>query len=375
LTRTALIVGAGIGGLSAAIALRQAGWNIRVFERAASPRELGFGLALAPNAMAALQDLGVADVVSARGFIPRRGEFRRPDGAVLKRMALPPHVIGGPLYVALRPALHGALLEAVTSEAITLNAHATGFDQDNGVARLHFADGSTVEGDLVVGADGIDSAIRRALHPTEPPPRPCGIVAIRGATHGAIDRLDGVDAVAYMGRGIESMFIRAGETGIYWFVSLNRDLVPAGVTDPSAIVKFVSPLFDQTFRAITDAAADLRFDDLADRDPLPSWGQGRVTLLGDAAHPMLPQTGQGAAQAIIDGVTLGRALAGGASVESGLREYEAARRNFTASWVHRGRRTARLMRTTNPALCWIRETVLRAIPVKPLVWFYLGKRQ
>jgi 2-polyprenyl-6-methoxyphenol hydroxylase-like FAD-dependent oxidoreductase len=89
LTRVALIVGAGIGGLSAAIALRQAGWNIRVFERAASPRELGFGLALAPNAMAALQDLGVADVVSARGFIPRRGEFRRPDGTVLKLLRDP----------------------------------------------------------------------------------------------------------------------------------------------------------------------------------------------------------------------------------------------------------------------------------------------
>ena len=88
--RTALIVGAGIGGLSAAIALRQAGWDIHIFERAASPRELGFGLGLAPNAIAALRELGVADVVLARGFAPTRGGVRRMDGTVLKRAEVPP---------------------------------------------------------------------------------------------------------------------------------------------------------------------------------------------------------------------------------------------------------------------------------------------
>jgi 2-polyprenyl-6-methoxyphenol hydroxylase-like FAD-dependent oxidoreductase len=373
--RTALVVGAGIGGLSAAIALRQAGWNIRVFERAESPRELGFGLALAPNAMAALHELGVADVVSARAFMPRRGEFRRPDGTILKRIALPPHVVGGPLYIALRPALHGALLEAVTPEAITLNARAIGFDHRASGVTLRLADGSSVDGDLLVGADGIDSAVRRTLHPEESPPRPAGVIAVRGATHDAIDRLSALDAIAYLGRGIESMVLRASATGIYWFFSLARELVPAGVTNPSEILRSIAPSFDDTFRAITFAASDLRADEVADRDPLPSWGQGTVTLLGDAAHPMLPHTGQGAAQAIIDAVSLGQALKTATSIESALRSYETDRRPKTAAWVKKGRRTASLMRSTNPVLNVMREVVIRTIPVKPLTWFYLGKRQ
>ena len=115
MTRTALIVGAGIGGLSAAIALRKAGWHVRVFERASSVRELGFALLVAPNAMAALRELGVADVVLERGIAPARGEARRMDGTVLKRVDYPPpEVMGGPTIVALRPALHGALLRAVS---------------------------------------------------------------------------------------------------------------------------------------------------------------------------------------------------------------------------------------------------------------------
>lgn len=119
--RTALIVGAGIGGLSAAISLRKAGWNVRVFERAASVRELGFALLVAPNAMAALRELGVADVVLARGVVPTRGEARRMDGTVLKRADFPPpEVMGGPTVVALRPAVHGALLEAVGEDTVEL---------------------------------------------------------------------------------------------------------------------------------------------------------------------------------------------------------------------------------------------------------------
>ena len=120
MTRTALIVGAGIGGLSAGIALRQAGWRVRVFERAPSPRELGFGLGLAPNAIAALRALGVADAGAGPRLRAAPRRVRRMDGTVLKRAALPPDALGGPLFMALRPALHGALLDAVGPEALAL---------------------------------------------------------------------------------------------------------------------------------------------------------------------------------------------------------------------------------------------------------------
>jgi len=367
-TRTALVVGAGIGGLSAGIALRQAGWRVRIFERAASLRELGFGLLVAPNATAALRDLGVADVVLARGFAPTRGEVRRLDGTVLKRAEFPPPAaLGGPTVVALRPALHGALLEAVGMDAVTLSSEATGFAVAGHRVMLHMAGGGVAEGDLLVGADGAASVVRRTLHPSEPPPRSSGIVAVRGAVHGAVHLLGDLSGIYYLGPGVESFLVRASDTGIYWALSLARELVPPGMRDPAAILAHMSPRLDATFRAVTSGTEDLRYDELLDRDPIPFWGKQVVTLLGDAAHPVLPHTGQGAAQAMVDAVTLGRALNRGADVERALRSYEQERRQKTATVLAQGRRTARVMRTRNPVACYIREVAVRLIPIKPLV--------
>jgi 2-polyprenyl-6-methoxyphenol hydroxylase-like FAD-dependent oxidoreductase len=371
LTRLALIVGAGIGGLSAGLALRRAGWNICIFERAPSPRELGFGLGVAPNAIAALRTLGVAEVVLARGFEPRRAEVRRPDGSVLKQAELPPEALGGPMIVTLRPALHGALLEAVGMDAITLESEVTGFTVTGTRVSLEMANGELAQGDALIGADGVGSIVRRALHPAEAPPRSSGIVAVRGAVHGALHHLGDLHAVYYLGRGVESMLVRASDTGIYWFLSMARALVPAGMQEPRAILTLLSPRFDSTFRAVTSATEDLRYDELVDRDPIPFWGREVVTLLGDAAHPLLPHTGQGAAQAIVDAVTLGDALAGDVDVARALRAYERERLTSTATLLRQGRRTARIMGTMNPLACYLREAVVRMIPVKPFAKFYV----
>ena len=371
MSRTALIVGAGIGGLSAGLALRQAGWTIRIFERGASPRELGFGLGLAPNAIAALRTLGVGDVVLSRGFEPRRAQLRRLDGTVLKRAELPPEALGGPMIVTLRPALHGALLEAVGMEAITLESEVTGFTVTDARVTMQTANGEVAEGDVLIGADGVSSVVRRALHPAEGPPRSSGIVAVRGAVHGALRHLGDLDAVYYLGRGVESMLVRASDTGIYWFLSMARALVPRGMEDPRAILALMSPRFDATFRAVTSATSDLRYDELIDRDPIPFWGRGVVTLLGDAAHPVLPHTGQGAAQAIVDAVALGEVLTGDVNAEQALRAYERERLAKTATLLKQGRRTARIMGTMNPLACSLREIVVRMIPVKPFAKFYV----
>ena len=383
MSRKALIVGAGIGGLSAGIALRQAGWDVHIFERSASLRELGFGVGLAPNAMAALGELGVADEVLARSCEPTRAEGRRPSGKVLKRVTLPRGILGGPFVVAMRPTLYGALLDAVGIDTVTANSEASGFTMSGSGVTLHLANGSSVEGDLLVGADGVRSVIRRQLHPSEPPPRPSRIISVRGAVEGAVDLLGERDAIYYLGRGIESAFIRASATGIYWFLAVAEELVPTeirqtadatrGVAEAAAhVLKHLSPEFDDTFRAITSATSERRYDGvLLDRDPLPSWGAGRVTLLGDAAHPMLPHTGQGAAQAIVDAVTLGKMCTTDADVERTLRTFEAERQPKTAALVGQGRRTARFMRIRNPIACYAREVALRVFPVKPIMKFYV----
>ncbi|MEQ1756982.1 MAG: NAD(P)/FAD-dependent oxidoreductase [Vicinamibacterales bacterium] len=368
MTRTALIVGAGIGGLSAGIALRRAGWTIRIFEQAPSARELGFGLLLAPNAIAALRELGIADVVLARGFAPTRGEVRRMDGTVLKRAEFPPpDAMGGPTVVALRPALHGALLEAVGMDSIALDAEATGFSVEANRITLQLANGDRADGDLLVGADGFGSVVRRALHPSEPPPRSSSIIAVRGGVHGVVGHLGGASGIYYLDRGVEAFLVRASETGIYWALSLARELVPPGVRDPAAILAHMSPRFDEAFRAVTSATTDMRCDELFDRDPIPFWSKGAVTLLGDAAHPVLPHTGQGAAQAIVDAVTLGNVLRAEGAVEDRLKRYERERRDKTTALLGQGRRTAAVMRTMNPAACCLREVVIRLIPIKPFV--------
>ena len=364
----ALIVGAGIGGLSAGIALRQAGWDIRIFERAASARELGFALLVAPNAVAALRELGVADVVLERAVTPGRCELRRMDGTVLKRLDFPPpEAIGGPTVVAVRPALHGALLEAVGPEAVALGCEATGFRTSDTRVTLRLANGDAAQGDLLVGADGVASVIRRVLHPSEPPPRSSGVVAVRGAACDAVDYLDGLSGVHYMGPGVESMVVRAGAGDVYWALSVARELAPDGTRDPGTILEHFRLRLDETFRAVTSATTEMRYDELVDRDPLPFWGRDAVTLLGDAAHPLLPHTGQGAAQAIVDAVELGRALGAPDGVPDALRSYERDRSRKTSALLGQGRRTASVMRTTNPVACYARELFVRSIPVATLV--------
>lgn len=369
--RSALIVGAGIAGLSSAVALRRAGWSVRIFERSSSPRELGFGLLVAPSAMAALRDLGLDSVVLSRSFTPIRGEARRLDGRLLRRGVMPgPEVLGGPLVVALRPALHGALLDAVGKDAIAVDRAAAGFTAIGDRVALHLSNGETVEGDLLVGADGVNSAIRRALHPNERPPRSSDIIAVRGAVHGAVRHMGDQSVIYYFDRGVEAFLARASDTGVYWALSLARELVPGAERDPRHILATMMPRLDDTFRAIAGATDDLRCDELFDRDPLPVWGTGRVTLVGDAAHPVLPHTGQGAAQAIVDAVSLGRTVADATDVAAALRAHEEDRREKTTALVAQGRRTARLMRSMNPVVCSVRDLAIQFVPIAPVLRVY-----
>jgi 2-polyprenyl-6-methoxyphenol hydroxylase-like FAD-dependent oxidoreductase len=367
--RTALIVGAGIGGLAAGIALRRAGWDIRIFERADAPRAVGFGVGLAPNAMAALRELGVADAVTRHAVTPTSGEIRHADGRVIRRLAirldhLPP---GDLLSLILRPALHRALLDALDPSAIEVNREASGFDVDSGRVRLRFSSGAPATGDILVGADGFHSTIRAQLHPHERPPRPSGYLALRGESH-AVDRLEGLQAIWYFGRGIESGVVQAAPHAIYWFVSLFADEVRAGQADAEIVRRTLAPHFDAQFQAIAGATPveRMRLDELFERDPLAPWGAGPITLLGDAAHPMLPHTGQGAAQALEDAAGLGRVMNGATDPIAALRRYEQVRGRRTRAVVRSGPFIARVTTTKNSLIAAMRNGAIRLAPMRVL---------
>ena len=370
---TALVVGAGIGGLAAGIALRRSGWDVRVFERAQEPREVGFGVGLAPNAMAALRELGVADAIVDHGVIPTSAEIRRTDGTVLRHLAgqLDPARVGNMPRIVLRPVLHGALLQALRSHGVTVEGNRTAvrFEQDHARVRLHLADGTSAEGDILVGADGVGSTIRAQLHPDEPPASPSGYLGIRGLSR-ALDRMTGLQAIWYLGPGLESGVVQAGRSEIYWFVSLLADDANVEWPDVTSVLRRCTiNNFDAQFHAITGATApdDLRIDELLSRKPLARWGEGRVTILGDAAHPVLPHTGQGAAQALEDAAGLGRAMSRSADHVTALRKYEDVRARHTRKVVNMGPRIARTTTTRSPIVGWLRNTAIRLVPARLIV--------
>jgi len=360
-TRTALILGAGIGGLAAGIALRRAGWDVRIYERRSSIHELGFGLLLAQNAISALSELGIAESVIGRTAPGDGVEVRQLNGRVIRRFN---GQLLGPAVVALRRDLHEALLNAVGRDALRLDSEVVAVNNHQGHVTLRLANGKIDSGAVLIGADGVGSIVRKQLHPNETPPRPSGFSAVRGVAYGVSNLLAGLTGVAYLDDGIEAAATRASSDAVYWYMSLLSDEVPANASSVESILAKRLGGLDPAFQAIIAATSpdDARYDELFNREPLPTWGAGHITLLGDAAHPVLPHTGQGAAQALEDAVALGLVLSPSKDVGEALRRYEKVRIQRTRKFIKLGPRIARVTTTRNGLIQAFRTFFIRAVP-------------
>ena len=352
----AVIVGAGIGGLAAAIALERAGYRVTVLERAPELRELGFALLLAGNAMRALRMLGVAERVLAQAEVARDGDLRAMDGRVLKRVSMAgiQDAIGEAAVCSLREVLHGALLAQLTAAEIRTRARAVGFEQSASGVEVQLEDGERVAGDLLVAADGLHSVVRAALHGDAL--RASGLTAYRGVARAAHWHATGTQ---FFGRGIEAGVGRAGAGAVYWYLSHKEPAARTALEPKAAALDCTRGCDPELVALIERTDPDhVRRDELFDRAPLQAWGRGRATLLGDAAHPMLPHAGQGAAQALEDAVVLGRCLASGTDPVAGLRRYERLRIARTTKVVSIARRNARISSVDNPWVCALRDQLL-----------------
>jgi 2-polyprenyl-6-methoxyphenol hydroxylase-like FAD-dependent oxidoreductase len=265
--------------------------------------------------------------------------------------------------------LHGALLDAARNATLMLNREVVGLSLFDGGVEARLADGTGVRGRLLVGADGINSIVRRQLHPGEPPMRASGLFGLRGVAHDVAHLMEGASGAQYFGKGVEAGLGRAGGTTVYWYLSLPHEVATAGSMEPAKVLERGLEGFDHRFRTIALATrpGDVRLDELFDREPMPNWGRGALTLLGDAAHPMLPHAGQGAAQALEDAVTLGRQVDGRRQPEAALREYERLRSARTSAVVRLARRNARLGSLQHPLACQLRDLMIRAIPERVIL--------
>jgi salicylate hydroxylase len=336
---SALVVGAGIGGLAAALALHRAGWSVRVLERAEALGEVGAGLTLSPNAMHAIRWLGIEPAMRERLSLPPYQMAEDPHtGAETGRLVRGEATLreyGAPYAFTHRADLHEVLAHAVAAlgEHTILTGRAcveAGSGPDHAWVRT--ADGETFTADLVIGADGLRSAVRASVAGAEMP-RFTGFVAWRGLLpYDAVPEgaLPAGSAITY-GPGRCMVRYRLEPRRLMNFVAFAPQphwaeeswSVEADPEVPARIFDEWHPALSAVLRA--SAAGSCHCWGLFDRDPLPTYAFGRIGLLGDAAHPMLPFLGLGAALALEDAVVLGRIVAVVEDPVAALNYYSEAR--------------------------------------------------
>jgi 2-polyprenyl-6-methoxyphenol hydroxylase-like FAD-dependent oxidoreductase len=351
----AVVVGGGIGGLAAAIALQRAGVGTVVLEQSPSLREHGFGLVLAANAVAALHRLELVDAVRERGTQVELAEVRNPRDTLLVR--IPYAELGWETYGILRSGLLDVLQAALPAGTVRLGRRCVGVDG----ARAVVGDGD-VHGDVLIGADGLRSVVRRTLHGDEPL-RYGGHRAWRASVEFEHPRIAAAFTEVWGVRGGFG-FGPAGAGRVYWycFESVPQD-APAP-EDPKAEFRARYGDWFDPIPALIEAtpAEAIEPTFTYDRKPLRRWGRGPATLLGDAAHPMKPNLGQGAAQALEDAVVLGLCAAEGGRPETVLRAYERRRAQRTNSVVRASRQAGAAAEVGSPVGAAVRDALFRALP-------------
>jgi salicylate hydroxylase len=384
----AVIAGAGIGGLCSALCLARGGWRVSLYEKAKILEESGAGLQLSPNACAVLRKVGVLERLTPFALAPQAVRLRRArDGATLALMALNDAEArwGAPYLVVHRADLQRALLDAVAHEdsiSLQTDAAVTGLASGSegvAVAVLQGANHLEATGDCLIGADGLRSFVRQELNPDAL--KFSGRTAWRAIVEAAQApaAMRGKETTLWLGRKAHLVHYPLRQGTIINVVAIvDEDFRPDMNDFWSSLgaVKFLEARFsrwDKAARDLLGAAPEWRKWPLADRAPAARLASGRVTLLGDAAHPMLPFLAQGAAQAIEDAGVLAEVLAQGQDVEASLRAYQEIRLPRVTRVQKESRRQAAIYHLGGPAAL-VRNAAMRALGGEKMIarydWLY-----
>jgi 2-polyprenyl-6-methoxyphenol hydroxylase-like FAD-dependent oxidoreductase len=362
----ALVVGGGIAGLAAAIGLQRAGREVVVLERAPELRGIGAGISLWPNAVHALRRLGIGDAVESAGAPADDAAFRSWRGSQLGEpiTAKLPARFGAPLVIVHRARLQAVMRQALRPGTIRLGTACASVRQDEGEASVQLSAGGVEDGAVVIGADGLRSCVRSALF-AEAPLRYAGITAWRGVVpldEGLRRRISSGES---FGHGSLFGIARLNDSQAYWWASARR--LESDGDEPAsekaalllAFCGWHAPIAELV--AATPPEAIIRTC-LYERAPLARFNAGRVALVGDAAHPMLPNLGQGACQAIEDAVVLADELTATHDVAAALARYSALRAGHTAGVVRASSQMSRIAHLQGRLPSGLRNGAMRASP-------------
>ena len=366
------IVGASMGGLATAAALRRVGIEVAVYEQAAQFARLGAGIQVGCNAMKVLRELGLERKMRQQSFYPRswnNRDWRTGDvkfdiifGETAERK------FGAPYLLAHRGDLHAALASAVPDECVKLSHRLVGLDQAGDGIRLSFANGATAGADAVVGADGVHSVVRDILFGATPV-KYTGRIAYRTTYPAALlggEMID--DCTKWWGedRHIVIYYVKPDRSEIYLVTSQPEPEFRIESWSAKGDVKELRAAFagfSHEVERVLAACPDVHKWAILDRDSLPHWADGNVTLLGDACHPMTPYMAQGAAMAIEDAAVLSRCLdsVDASGVADAFRRFEATRKERTTRVQETSRANTWLKQKTDTD--WVYSYDAWAVPL------------
>ncbi len=373
--KRAAIVGSGIGGLATAIALRKIGFDIQVYERSATLREVGSGLSLWPNAVRCLEEIdpGVLKTLKTKSSTLLRLLMKDASGNEVKTIRFPGTDPTG--IAVLRADLQNSLAEVLPSNLIHLNHTFARLENRGNSVVLHFENGASEPFDLVVGCDGIHSAVRRSLDlasslTSQPYSVWRGMTRIRPSTDIQCLGLDreGDFSESY-GWGQRFGILRLGPGYVHWYAVANNSLRPANLGDTEALLHLFSGWHSPVPHLIS-AAESILLTRVQDRSLSLPWGRGQVVTLGDAAHPISPNFGQGAGLAIEDAVVLAASLRSTSEISVALRRYERLRHRRCREVSFTSREAGRFAQMENRVLVSLRKQFIKiAPPTFTTFWF------